>query len=403
MESLLERNDNKQYEKEQKRHKRTMVFTVVICTIAAICLFVYILNSIINKYHTDYEVLISNERQDSNSVQYMEYENGILKYSRDGAAGIDADGNILWNGSYDMNNPQADICGKYVVVGDIGGKEWYIYNGSDSGTKYTETLSIVQVQVSQQGVVAVVLEDKDSNEIHIYNPYDTNQSLLAKIPTNVVEDGYPMDISISEDGRKLVTSYFYINDGAGESRVSFYNFDEVGQDKVNRIVGGVEFGEILVHKVEFLNNNTVCILTENGFALYSMEELPEELLTETFEKEIKSVMLGEADIGFVLEEYEEEGTMELNLYNFSGKKTLTKQIAYEYDKVFMAGEDIVFLSDLEGIIVRNSGSEKFHYNFSKRMDYIFPTSEKNTYIFIDEINIEKIKLTGATRDDSRNN
>ncbi len=400
MESLLERNDNKQYEREKKKHKRTMLFTVVICTIAAISLFVYILNSIVNKYYTSYEVLISNERQDSNSVRYEEYENGILKYSRDGAAGMDANGNILWNGSYDMNNPQADSCGNYVVIGDIGGKEWYVYNGTNSGTKYEETLSIVQVQVSRQGIVAVVLEDKDSNEIHIYNPYDSSEPLLANIPTNVSEDGYPMDISISEDGKKVVTSYFRVADGVAESRVSFYNFDEVGQDKVNRIVGGAEFEETLVHKVEFINNEIVCILKEDGFALYSMTELPEEILTETFEKEIKSAILSQNTIGFILDGYEEGGSKELVLYNLSGRKTLTKQISYEYDRVYMSGEEIVFLSDLEGVILRDTGSEKFHYNFPKRIDYIFTTNEKNTYIFIDEINIEKIKLTGVTRDDN---
>lgn len=397
MESLSERNDTRQYEKEQKRHKRAMVFTVTICTIAAIALFVYILNSIINKDYTEFEVLAATPRQDSNSVQYMEYEKGVLKFSRDGAAGIDAEGNILWNGSYDMNNPQADVCGNYVVIGDIGGKEWYVYNGSDSGTKYEETLSIVQVQVGRQGVVAVVLEDKDSDEIHIYNLYDDSQTLLAEIPTNVSEDGYPMDISISDDGKKLVTTYFCVNEGVGESRVSFYNFDEVGKDKVNRIVGGIEFGETLVHNVEFLDNNTVCILTENGFALYSMEELPEELITETFEKEIKSAVLGAGSVGFVLEEYGEEGQQELVLYNLSGKKILTKQIDYEYERVFMTGKEIVFLSDLEGIILRDTGSEKLHCTFFKRMDYIFGTDEKNTYIFVDEANIEKVKLIGATR------
>lgn len=395
-ESLSERNDSKQYEREQKRHKRMVVFTIVACTLSAIFLFVYLLNSVINKYYTEFEVLVATPRKDSNSVQYKEYEKGVLKFSRDGAAGIDAEGNILWNGSYDMNNPQADVCGDYVVVGDIGGKEWYIYNGNDSGTKYQETLSIVQVQVSQQGVVAVVLEDKDSNEIHIYNPYGDTK-LLAEIPTNVTEDGYPMDISISDDGKKMVTTYFYVNKGVGESRVSFYNFDEVGKDKVNRIVGGVEFGETLVHNVEFVDNNTICILTENGFALYSMEELPEEIIKEVFEKDIQSAATGSNGVGFVLDS-EEEGWKEFVLYNLAGKKVLTKMIDYEYETISMAGEDIVFLSDLKGIILRNTGSEKFHYTFFKRMEYIFATKEKNTYIFVDEANIEKVKLIGATRD-----
>ena len=399
MESLLGRNDNKQYEKEQKKHKIWVAVMVSICIVTAISIFAYILNSIVNKHYTSYEVLLSNERKDSNNVEYQQHEKGILKYSRDGATGIDINGNILWNGSYDMNNPQADICGNYIVIADIGGKEWYIYNGTNSGTKYEETLSIVQIQVSRQGVVAVVLEDKDSNEIHIYNPYDTNQPLLANIPTNVSEDGYPMDISISKDGKKIVTSYFSVVDGVGQSRVCFYNFDEVGQDKVNRIVGGEEFGNTLVHKVEFINNEVVCILTENGFTLYSMVELPEQIASESFEKEIKSVMLGSDTIGFVLNGLEEE-KKELVLYNLNGKKTLTKKIDYKYDKVYISGEEIIFLSDLEGIILRNTGSEKLHSKFSKRMDYVFKVDEKNTYIFINETNIEKIKLTGGTPDDN---
>ena len=396
-ESLSERNEFKQYEQEQKRHKKRMTFTITVCTIAAIVLFVYILNSVVNKYYTEFEVLAATPRKDSNSVQYKEYMEGVLKFSRDGAAGMDAKGNILWNGSYDMNNPQADVCGKYVVVGDIGGKEWYIYNGNDSGTRFEETLSIVQVQVSQQGIVAVMLEDKDSNEIHIYNPYGDAQKLLAEIPTNVTEDGYPMDVSISDDGKKLVTTYFYVNDGVGESRVSFYNFDEVGEDKVNRIVGGVEYGETLVHNVEFVDNNTICILMENGFALYTMEELPEEMVTETMEQEIKSAVIGSGGIGFVLDSGE-EGWQEFVLYELTGKKILSKKIDFEYETVSMIGDETIFLSDLEGIILRNTGSEKFHYRFFKRMEYIFGTNEKNTYIFVDEANIEKVKLIGATRD-----
>ena len=395
--SLSERSDVKLYEREQGRHKKRIIFAIAMCIVAAIALFVGILNVVVNKYYTEFEVLAATPRKDSNSVQYKEYAEGVLKFSRDGAAGIDAKGNILWNGSYDMNNPQADVCGKYVVIGDVGGKEWYIYNGKDSGTRFEETLSVVQVQVSQQGIVAVMLEDKDSNEVHIYNPYGDTQKLLAEIPTNVKEDGYPMDISISDDGKKLVTAYFFVNEGVGESHVSFYNFDEVGEDKVNRIVGGVDYGETLVHNVEFIDNNTVCILKEDGFALYSMEELPEEIVTETIEAKIQSAVLGSSGIGFVLDS-EEEGWQEFVLYTLAGKKMLSKKIDYEYETVSMIGDEIVFLSDLAGIILRNTGSEKFHYRFFKRMEYIFGTKEKNTYIFVDEANIEKVKLIGATRD-----
>ena len=79
---------------------------------------------------------------------------------------------------------------------------------------------------------------------------------------------------------------------------------------------------------------------------------------------------------------------------------MTKKIDYKYDKVYISGGEIIFLSDFEGVILRNTGSEKLHSKFSKRMEYIFKADETNTYIFINETNIEKIKLTGGTPDDN---
>ena len=52
------------------------------------------------------------------------YQNGVLRYSRDGAAAVDRDGNEMWNGSYDMENPALDICEKYAVVADIQGSPY---------------------------------------------------------------------------------------------------------------------------------------------------------------------------------------------------------------------------------------------------------------------------------------
>lgn len=124
------------------------------------------------------------------------YQNGVLRYSRDGAAAVDRDGNEMWNGSYDMENPALDICEEYAVVADIQGKSLYVYNGSDSGTKLTTDYPILQACVSKQGVVAVLLEDQSSNVIQVYNPYDDNKKLLVEIPTNV-EEGYPVSIDLS--------------------------------------------------------------------------------------------------------------------------------------------------------------------------------------------------------------
>lgn len=387
MESLSQRNQSKRFEQEKKKHKVTMAFTVTLCTIAAIALFAYIINSFVNKVYDNYKVLASNPRQDSNSVQYMPYNGMTLKYSRDGASGIQANGEIQWNGSYEMNNPSASTCGEYVIIGDIGGKEAYVYNGSDSGTEISETLPIVQVDVAKQGVAAVVLEDTDSNEIHIYNPYDASNSLLFKIPTNVNEDGYPVDISLSEDGKKLVTSFLGVNNGVTQNKVTFYNLGSVGENKVNYIVGGIDMGQELCPEVSFLNDETVVIYGEQSFMLYSMQELPDEICKVSFDNSIKSVMSNEKYVGFILD------NNLFVIYDMAGKKVLEETIDYDYDEVYFTDNEVVFKSDLACRMVRFNGEVKWDYSFNKNLNFIFPTNEKDSYIFIDDVNIEQVKLS----------
>lgn len=387
MENLLQRDQSKRLEHEKRRHKMSMAFTVTLCTIAAIALFAYIVNSILNKEYYSYKVISSNERQDSNSVQYKSYQGKLLKFSRDGASGIKPGGEILWNGSYELNNPVAETCGDYVIIGDIGGKEAYVYNGTDSGILIEETLPIVQVDIAKQGVAAVVVEDANSDEIHIYNPFNAEKTLLFTIPTNVREDGYPVDIAMSEDGKKLVTSYMGINNGVMQTKVTFYNLGEVGKTKVNFIVGGIDMGQTLCPSVDFITNEVVALYEEQGFMLYSMQEIPDEIYKENFDTPIKSTMSNDNYIGFILEDNT------LLIYDLSGKKILEQSIDVEYDDVYFSNKEIIFTSDLSCTMLRFNGELKWEYSFDKNMEYLFPINEKNQYLIIDDVNIKQVKLS----------
>ncbi|MEG2441584.1 MAG: DUF5711 family protein [Acetivibrio sp.] len=390
MDSLSRRNEDKRFKEQKRRHKVTMAFTVTLCTFAAVALFIYIVNGLINKTYNSYEVMTTSPRQDSNSVQYRSYQGMLLKYSRDGASGISPEGEILWNGSYEMNNPVVDTCGDYVIIGDVGGKESYVYNGSNSGVMLEETLPISQVDIAEQGVSAVVLDDAKSNEIHIYNAFDTGNSLLLTIPTNVSKDGYPVDITLSPDGQKLVTSYLGVNNGVTQNKVTFYNFGAVGKDKVNFIVGGIDMGQELCPQVEFINNETICIYGEQSFRIYSMQELPEEIYNEKFDSAVKSVMSNDKYLGFILE----DSTM--LVYDLKGKKVLKKTLEEEYDDVKFTKNEILFTSDLSCQLMRFNGEIKWDYTFDKNIKYIFETKEKDQFVFINDVNMEKGKLSKDT-------
>ncbi|MCR5793325.1 MAG: DUF5711 family protein [Lachnospiraceae bacterium] len=393
MENHLEQQEQQRIAKEKRKVIIKRSITAAICLTAAVLLFVYIIRNYVEKCFGGYEVLASTERQDSSNAEYKSYNGNVLKISRDGAVAIGADGTLLWNGSYDYNSPQVDQCGNYVVIGDIGTKYLTVYNGNDSGTQMDMNYPIVQAEVSSKGIVAAVLTENASNTIQICDPYDNTQSLRVEIPTNVSVDGYPVDIALSPDGQKLITSYLTSESNALNSNVTFYNFDKVGQDKVNRIVGANNYKGKMIPKVEWINEDTACVFGEDFFTIYDMPELPKEVCTEEFKTTIKSIMYSEKYIGVVVEgEDNKEGI--LHVYNTSGREILSKAIDFEYSEVEMYGDEIYFRSALESHIWKVNGKVKLNYKSSTSIDYIFPTEGKNNYIFLQGKKILKVRLSG---------
>lgn len=392
MTTLKDRNLERRLEMEQKRHKQGWKAAIILFLLVFLCAVGFIIYSFANRSFNSFQVIKQTPREDSNTVRYIRHGSNLLKYSRDGASGIDSKGKILWNGSFEMKNPAVSICDAYAVIADIGGKEAYVFSGSDTGKKIQTTLPIIQADVANQGVTALMMEDKDSNVFWIYDPYGTSEQLKVEKPTNTETDGYPVDMALSDDGKKLVTSYLYLNNGVKESRVSFYNFGDVGRD-TNSLVKAEMFGQTLIPEVDFISNNMVCVYGEQSFTLYSMEEIPKKIKdTITFDDPIKSMFSDKSHVGFVLEKYEGESKYEVVVYDMSGKKVLDRYVDYDYTTVLLSGKEIIFYTDLKCTILRLNGKEKFQYTFDKNLEYIMPVNNYNKYILIDSTDIQEIKL-----------
>ena len=102
-----------------KRGKRVIAAAVVV---AAVCLvFLYMEK---RSYHS-YKVLNTSEQEDVVSTQYVEMDGDILRYSPDGVSVVDNSMNTIWNETYTMQNPIADVNGSRAVVADREGTELY--------------------------------------------------------------------------------------------------------------------------------------------------------------------------------------------------------------------------------------------------------------------------------------
>ena len=370
--------------------KKRIVFLVSMLVGILFCagIFFFLYHWYINREYEQYQVTDTFEVKNANSLTFESYGNGVLRYGRDGITAVDSSGKAIWSGSYDMANPQIDICEESVVVADVGEKSLYIYKGEETGVDFQVDYPIVQACVARQGVIAVVMEDASSNRIGIYNPFNKTEVLLVEIPTNV-EDGYPVSIDFSPDGSSLVASYLCVTTGTIQTRVTFYNFSNVGKNS-NCLVGAQNYNDKMVSEVRYLDENTVCLFAEDGFYLWNNMKQPVSKKKCLFSEEIQSAFYDASHVGVLLKRDDDKCTMKL--FDVSGKNVLTKEISAEYTEVQIRGDEILLHSNTKGAIYRMNGVKKYAGEWKKPISYFFPTSKRNRYLLIQDSKIKKIRL-----------
>jgi hypothetical protein len=386
---LLQEQERQRTDRFTKKKNIIMLFAVGLIIVAGISALAVLSWYFNNRCYTKYEVENEVERSDSNNVTYSYFNGNILKCSRSGISAMDYNGKSLWNGGFEMKQPQIDTCGEYVVVADIGGKDFYVYNGEDEGTSLETTLPIVRAKVAKQGVVAALLEDTDSNVLNLYDPYRTTDNLLVEIPTNVSDEGYPLDFDISPDGNSVVVAYMVVSGNSIEVKLNFYNFTEVGQDQ-NTLVGGMSFGDEMISEIGFVGDDEVAVFHEKGFTLFSGMKQPEKLAEQTFDEDIQSMAYNEKYIAVVTGGTEDKKT--LILHNLKGREQMKKEISYDFSEMKIYKNEIFLVSNLGCQIIRTNGREKFVCEFEEGIDTIFPTVNGNMYTLLETSAIQKIKL-----------
>jgi hypothetical protein len=390
----IQKRNLRSYEFRKHRYKQRAIVIGVIGIVLLIALGAFAFYQIVNRKYSDYQVVHTTKRQDSDSARYVSYGSGVLKYSKDGATAMDSAGNLLWSGSYEMKDPIVDICEKYVTISDKGYKTIQIYDGTGGVSTINVNYPIVKTEVANQGVIAVLMDGAGVNYIELYSKDSKEGESLVDIRTVDEDDGYPLDITLSNDATKLVTSYVTMNNGSMQNKITCYNFDEVGQNKTWRIVGAYDYGTTFVPDVQFVNNDTFCIFGDNKFSIYSMKEIPELIKEEPISQKIKSVFYNEKYIGLVLNSKDTDEKRDVLLYDLKGNKIFDKETSFEYANIMVSGNELLLYSDLEWMIWRIHGKEKLDYTFGSSISYIYPVNNVNKYIVIDASEMKEIRLIG---------
>ena len=186
-----------------------------------------------NKSYRNYKVLTTSEQEDIVATRYANLSGKILRYSTDEVSVTNSQLDTVWSETYTMHNPVADICDDKAVIADRDGTAMVFLDKNGVTGTVTTPYSIVKAKVSRTGMAAVILDGGDHTWI---NFYDQDGSLVAENQTNIQDPGYPMDVTLADNGVVMMVAYQYVDNGETTSYVAFYNFGEVGQSEDDRIV-----------------------------------------------------------------------------------------------------------------------------------------------------------------------
>ena len=399
MPSIRERLKRKKEEKESKprisyrekikSHKFTIFYrtTLIIILIVAVAAGVYVQWK--NKIYTENTVVSSIETTITPDRKLMPLSNYLLSYSKDGASCMDAKGNAVWNETYEMQNPIIDVCQNVVAIGDYNGRNIYIMSTAGSMGSITTTKPVRDFSVAANGVVAVVLDDKEVTLIYLY---DAQGNELVHFRTTMSESGYPVSVSISPNGQLVCVSYLYVDSGQMKSSVAFYNFGAVGQNSTDNYVSGYDYLDTVVPYTRFLDNKTAIAVSDDRIMFYSGAQKPVSIAENLVSDDIQSVYYGEEYIGLVFNSTESSNRYRMDVYNKAGQLAQTIEFDIEYTDIVFHNDQIIIYNETTCLVYNSSGVQKYAGNFDKSALTLIPLSSGYRYMVITPDSIDTIEL-----------
>ncbi len=379
-------DDMKDYHKKIWKHRVAVLlkYAVIMGLLAA--LLFGIRYYLYNRSFTGYSVVSTAERTDTLTTKYAPFGDKILKYSRDGVSYTDASNSLLFSITYTMQDPILAMSEKAGAVADKNGNQIYIFDQTQPKGQITTLLPIKHVAISNQGVVAVLMEESKSAKLEVYSSEGT---LLGEGVFSLDDAGYPMNLSISSDGTKIAIAFAQVSGSKLNSCVAVYNFDNVGENYVDHLVFAKNYTEYMIPEVHYFNDNVLAAVGDGILAFYHGKQIPELVKEITLDDQIESVFYGKDMVGLVFEDV--EGKM-LTIYDLKGNLVSQIPFAMEYDNIRISDNGIIIYHDTEMGMYSLSGKECFKETFETPMVDIFTTKSRSKYLLIYTNETQLIKL-----------
>jgi cell division protein FtsL len=379
--------DMDNFEKNLRRHRRRqltiLIGVVIVCVLMVIFSYIFLQNRTFDTY----TVKKSYERTDTMTTQYVEFQDYVLKYSKDGISCVNSKNQLVWSQTYDMQNPIIDVCEGSVALAEESGTDAMIFDSTGLQGSIQTTLPIRQISVSSQGVLAVLLEDGDIMRLSMYNKKGEE---LVSAKFELKDAGYPLQMSLSADATKLAVTFLQVQDGSVNTCLAFYNFDSVGENYEDHLVAAKTITGIVTPSIKYLDSTHCYAVGTDQLLLFEGKQIPEEVAEIPIDREILSVFYSDEQVGLILEG--EEQKYAIRVYDQQGHQEFETEFDMDYQTLKFSGNNILIYNEFECMILNHSGKVLFTGDFDESISNLYTVSGRSLYMVMHASRSDLIRL-----------
>lgn len=395
---FLKEKKQRQYDtdidyRERIRAHKLSVFLRTVGIVAAVAIVVVIMNVSFNdKIYSELRVNKSNPISVVSGAHTENLGGKLLIYSKDGATCIDADGKAAWNQSYEMQSPIVSICKDTVAIGDYNGRTIYVANKDNIIGTVKTNLPIRDISVSNNGVVAAVLDDSDVIRIFVYNGNKDTDEPIVQAKATMNKSGYPIAVTLSPNGKLMMVSYFYVDSGNMKSSIAYYNFGEVGSNEADNYVSGYDYSDTVIPYVKFMDDDSSFGVSDDRIVFFDGKEKPTNISSVILDTRVMAVYNNEDYVGLVYRDTTGTALFKLDVYSATGALLSTEFINFEYTDIAFNKDQVIIYDDNRVEIYTVKGVQKFAGSNDPNTKLVIPTNSVYKFVTVNSDSINQVEL-----------
>jgi len=265
------------------------------------------------------------------SYQHVVTSRSIYFVNTDKVTICDNGGDMIAEMDIVTSNPIVKQNGNYVIVGDIGGKNVYIFKEDDLKNTIVAEDKLIDVSVNDSGYCVLVTQgNMHKRDVTVYDAKGEEQFVWNS------GNLFVLGASIANNNKNIVISTLDTAGGKMKSVLSFYNISNVEP------VATEEYENELIAAVEIWGNHVYCVGDSKTLIYRVSGQKTGEILYDG--KTLITYKAGNANVVMAFLESSLNGKRyDIETYNVNGKKIGNYELDYEIDYIDFT-QDIIAIS-----------------------------------------------------------